>query len=462
MAEAKSRREITSWPQQKLRGHSIPGWRYTSKEFAEQEWEHMWTKVWLLLGRESELPHYGDWQMEEVGPESVIMVRQEDGSVKAFYNVCQHRGNPLVDDEKGSVKRFVCKYHSWAFMPDGELNFAPDRHDFPDGDPCGKVRLEELRCETFAGFIWVNMDPDCVSLREYLGPIWDDWSRWEIDKWKRYVGLTTTLPCNWKVVLDNFNESYHVPTVHLGANIKTNRRKVFANVNTNVDETRFDLSDEGHNRMIMEGGYAAGQTDKLGNILEPMASTLRFWELDPADFKGRPDDTRLALQKAKREVGAKRGYTHYDNLPDEALTDAFHYTLFPNFAVSVWADGFHFLRARPHPTDPEQCVFDNWWYCSQPEGEKGPVSTMIGEFKRNAENPHIVFKLGERSMGKTIDEDIAVFVRQQTGFRSRGFKGVYLAAQENRIRRYHELIDDYIEGRRPLPAKSKKKVVRGV
>jgi phenylpropionate dioxygenase-like ring-hydroxylating dioxygenase large terminal subunit len=293
------------------------------------------------------------------------------------------------------------------------------------------------------------MDPECVSLKEYLGPIWDDWSRWELEKWKRYVGLTTTLPCNWKVVLDNFNESYHVPTVHMGATLTTNRRKVNGAINTNFKETLFDLSNEGHNRMIMQGGYGVGAMDAEGNIQEPLASLLRQWELDPADFKGHPELTRVALHKAKRIVGAKRGYTHYAKLPDEALTDAFHYTLFPNFAVSVWADGFHFLRARPHATDPEQCVFDNWWYASQPEGETGPVSTQVGMYPRDAENPHVVFKVGEMSMGKTIDEDIAVFVRQQTGFRSRGFKGVYLANQESRVRRYHELIDDYIEGRRP-------------
>ena len=164
-------RELDTWPVQATRDHKIPGYRYTSPEFFHQEWEKMWTRVWLLLGRESMLPNPGDWQMEELGRESILMVRQTDGSVKAFYNVCQHRGNPLVDAPVGSVKRFVCKYHSWAFMPDGTLNFAPDKEDFPDGDPCKHVRLAEVRCETFAGFVWVNMDEDCVSLKEYLGPI---------------------------------------------------------------------------------------------------------------------------------------------------------------------------------------------------------------------------------------------------------------------------------------------------
>ncbi|MEK9893152.1 MAG: Rieske 2Fe-2S domain-containing protein, partial [Pseudomonadales bacterium] len=83
--------KIEPWPDQTTRGSRIPGYRYTSREFFEQEWEGMWTKVWLLLGREAELPNPGDWQMEEVGPEEILMVRQKDGSVKAFYNVCQHR-----------------------------------------------------------------------------------------------------------------------------------------------------------------------------------------------------------------------------------------------------------------------------------------------------------------------------------------------------------------------------------
>ena len=448
MAEAIPTIEIDTWPEQELRGHTIPGSRYTSKEFAEQEWEGMWTKVWILLGRESELPNPGDWQREEVGPESILMVRQDDGGVKAFYNVCQHRGNPLVDEEKGSVRRFVCKYHSWAFMPDGELNFAPDSDDFPEGNPCGKVNLEELACETFAGFVWVNMNNDCVSLKQFLGPIWDDWSRYGLETWKRTTARTQNLPCNWKVVLDNFNESYHVPTVHMAATTKTNRKKIRGNVNTYFKETRFDLSDEGHNRMVMEGGYGVGSTDSEGNITEPLASLLRHWELDPADFKGNAEATRVAIQQAKRELGPGRGYRHYDKVPNEQLTDAFHYTLFPNFAVSIWSDGFHFLRARPHPTDPEQCVFDNWWYASQPESDLNAL-TMGAGAGGDMEVEHIVSDYGEGWIGPVIDQDVEVFVKQQRGFRSRGFKGVYLAKQENRIRRYHELIDDYIEDNLP-------------
>ena len=266
------------------------------------------------------------------------------------------------------------------------------------------------------------------------------------------------LPCNWKVVLDNFNESYHVPTVHMSATPDTDRKEIRGNINTYYKETRFDLSDEGHNRMVMKGGYSAGQTDKEGNIVEPLAGLLRYWEIDPEEYKGRPEDTREALQQAKQALGPDRGYTHYAQVPAEQLTDAFHYTLFPNFAVSLWADGFHFLRARPHPTDPAQCLFDNWWYASPASidaeakvaalnrsaaGAGGEINPDTGEVDVT------MLSYPEDSIGPAIEEDVAVFVTQQRGFRSRGFKGVYLANQEKRISRYHELIDDYIEGRLP-------------
>jgi phenylpropionate dioxygenase-like ring-hydroxylating dioxygenase large terminal subunit len=442
-------RRLPDWPAQKLRGHKIEGYRYTSREFFEQEWEQMWTRTWLLLGREQEMPNPGDWQREDVGPESFIMVRQSDGSIRAFYNVCQHRGNRLVSEPKGTARRFVCPYHAWAWMPDGSLNFVQDADDFPEGNPCGKLTLEEVPCDTFAGFIWINMDADCVSLKEYLGPIWSDWEGYGVQHWKRYLARTTTFPCNWKVVLDNFNESYHVPTVHRSRGVAAETRRMHPGIDMDYRNTRFDLSDEGHNRMIMRGGYAGPAIDSDGVIGEPLASELREWGLDPEDFHNRGEHTREALQQAKRKLGPERGYHHYNNLNDEQLTDAFHYTLFPNFAVSIWADGFHFLRARPHPTDSEQCVFDNWWYASQPEGVTAPVRTTANVVDRDAEVPHEVFAPGEVSMGLTIDQDMEVFPLQQAGFRSRGYKGAYLAGQESRVRRFHEMIDDYIEGRRP-------------
>jgi len=115
--------------------------------------------------------------------------------------------------------------------------------------------------------------------------------------------------------------------------------------------------------------------------------------------------------------------------------------------VSVWSDGFHFLRARPHYKDPEQCLFDNWWYSSPAAIAHGETAMGV----KLADGPEADVQMIDyrsESIGPAIEDDMRVFLTQQRGFRSRGFKGVYLSQQETRIRRYHEIIDDYIEGRR--------------
>src|SRR6056297_889199 len=106
-----------AWERPPLGEHRIEGYRYTSRTFFERELDTVWAKTWLLLGRATDMPEPGDWQREEVGPESILMVRQADGTIKAFYNVCQHRGNRLVFPEQGRSRRFVCRYHGWAYLP---------------------------------------------------------------------------------------------------------------------------------------------------------------------------------------------------------------------------------------------------------------------------------------------------------------------------------------------------------
>jgi len=427
------------WQRPEIGHHPIPGYRYTSREFFEREFEHMWTKVWLILGREDEIPNPGDWQMEEVGPESIIMVRQDDGSIRAFYNVCQPRGNRLVFEGQGHTRRFVCQYHGWAFLRDGTLDFAQDAENFAEGNPCGKANLKEIPCDTFAGFIWVNMDPEADSLRSYLGPVVDDWNMYPIADMKRYVAYTVNVPCNWKVIQDNFNESYHLRSVHPQSSQM---------IEEGYGDTQFDMSPEGHGRMIMHAGYPSKSlTGK--RLREPLMALMREWDLEPSEYEGREREIRAALQQQKRKLGPQRGRAHYDKLRDEQLTDFYHYTVFPNFAVSITADGFHFLRSRPHPTDPEQCVFDNWFYAVAPEGETGQIMTPAGPVDREHPLPHQVLDYGEASIGVAMDQDLSITTGQQLGFRSRGYQGVYLSDQEMRIRRYHEVIDEYLDGTRP-------------
>ena len=114
---------------------------------------------WLIAGLESQLKNPGDFITCDIGPESILCTKDKEGQIRAFYNVCQHRGNILMHEEKGNEKFLSCKYHGWMFTHDGELARVPAPEDFPQGNPCGKLRLVEIPCETLpalSGIPWMK------------------------------------------------------------------------------------------------------------------------------------------------------------------------------------------------------------------------------------------------------------------------------------------------------------------
>ena len=133
-------------PEPTLSDTAIRGDRYWSPEFARREEEALWPRVWQVAGRVDQIPEPGDYVTYEIGRDSIIAVRGMDGVVRAFYNVCQHRGNRLVTAEVGSLLagEFQCAYHGWRFGADGRLNWVPDEDDFPQGSPCGVRNLVEM------------------------------------------------------------------------------------------------------------------------------------------------------------------------------------------------------------------------------------------------------------------------------------------------------------------------------
>ena len=119
-------------------GHDIiPAARYTSDAFMRLEWQRLWTKVWLLGGRSDDMAEPGDYICTEIGRESVLLVRQPDGSVRAFPNVCLHRGNRLRPEGRGNAERFQCMYHHWTYDRTGAICRIPDLDTFPQGAPPG-------------------------------------------------------------------------------------------------------------------------------------------------------------------------------------------------------------------------------------------------------------------------------------------------------------------------------------
>lgn len=434
---APARIDKTKLPEPQLSTGPIAGERYWSREFMSAEWEKIWTKAWLIGGLVEQVPNPGDYFTYEIGRESILVTRGDDDKVRAFYNVCPHRGKQLVEDGQGHAKRIACAYHGWRFKPDGELAFVPCSEDFAGGNPCGHVNLAELRCETFAGFVWVNMDPAAPPLAEHLGPIGPQIACYEMEKMRRTHWVTLDGDFNWKCVQDNFNESYHLPFVHPGT---------LYVMEQSYRDCQFDLyAPHGHARMLMPGSRPSrslrGQTD---SVIEALGRELAYWDLDPEAFRADPMTIRAALQKAKRAKGAAKGYD-YSRFHDDQLTDHWHYTVFPNISFSLKPDGCIWLRADPHPTDPERCVFDMWYFTWFPDGKTDYFSYAMSEaVDRTKPVEHLRGKVGELSCGPAIDQDVAIWSSQQRGLRSRGYRGGHLSGQESRVRFFHDTIDRWL------------------
>jgi phenylpropionate dioxygenase-like ring-hydroxylating dioxygenase large terminal subunit len=424
-----------------VRGDPIGGDRYWSKEFADKEWEHMWKRVWHVGGREAQIPEAGDYITHNFRHESVIMVRQEGGSVRAYFNVCRHRGNRLVSADEGAVaKHFVCPYHNWKWNIDGALDEVQDPEDFPQGNPCEKLRLKEVPCETWGGFVFYSFDPNALPLMEYLDPIPELLGNRDLAYWKRVVWRTLRVNTNWKFASDNFNEAYHIPAVH---------PQFQPMIDDHYSTTVFEMYPSGHNRMI-EKLQPSSRYETADSVMPLWADVLGEWGLDPKDFEGRAQEARLALQEARRRMGPEKGWNHFAKLSDDELTDQFHHTCFPNLTLTGTPEGLHVFRTEPDADDPNWSTFD-YWYLSPEIGESEEIATLYGMRPfEEAEHETDDFTDYETTIaqGDFLIQDLSLAVTQQQGLRSMAHEDHYLAKQENRVRRFHEVINDYIEGRR--------------
>lgn len=422
-----------------VRGDTITADRYISRDWMELENKHLWPKVWHLGGVIAELEEPGDVIRHNFGKESVIMVRQDDGSVRAFYNTCPHRGNRLILGDATSVPRITCGYHGWQFDLDGTLAKVQDPDDFAGGNPCGKVHLAELRCDTWGPFVWWCMDDDVPPLLDWLAPYPEKLAGYGLENWVRVLNVSADCEFNWKIIRDNFNESYHLPTIH---------PELSTFINDGLPTTVFEMYPTGHNAMWMIGHQATTRSDHVsGEVPADLAGAAQAWGIDPADYTGRTGEIRAAVIEAKRRLGPSRGYTSYETMTDQQLVDYFHCTMFPNLTLTMSPEQCQILRTEPHPTDPEKCVFQHWCLYPPVEGMKD-VYTPVGmaSLEHDAIRRHSTYGDGV-SLGYVADQDLSIGTSQQQGLNSRGFKGCLLPGQEKRVQRFHELLNDMVLGR---------------
>jgi phenylpropionate dioxygenase-like ring-hydroxylating dioxygenase large terminal subunit len=191
----------------------IPTGRYTDPDFYALEQRNLWKKTWLLVGRDEELEGPGSYRTTQRTGSPLLLVRGNDFVLRAFFNTCQHRGAPVVRDVCGVAKRLRCQYHSWTYDLDGTLLQVPDRRDFAVFDD-SKRALKPARCEVYDGWIFVNEDPEATPLREWLGPVAEEWSPLRGAELRAHGTRCERVPANWKIVADAFLETYHVKTIH--------------------------------------------------------------------------------------------------------------------------------------------------------------------------------------------------------------------------------------------------------
>jgi glycine betaine catabolism A len=193
---------------------TMPREFYTSPEILAEERETIFARQWSLVGRSSMLPNPGDFIVRDVAGESIILLRDKDGSLRAFFNVCRHRGTRLCTETEGRFSGTIqCPYHAWTYATDGRLIGAPhmqgaegfDKKDYP---------LHAAAISEHEGFVFVNLDDDPEPLASSLAPILERMSRFKLGGLSVGHSVKYDVAANWKLVFQNYSECLHCPVIH--------------------------------------------------------------------------------------------------------------------------------------------------------------------------------------------------------------------------------------------------------
>jgi choline monooxygenase len=188
---------------------------YRDPELAELEQTRIFARSWQLVAHSSQLPNPGDYLTGTAGVQPVLVLRADDGKLRAFRNVCRHRGSRLLSGSGQCGKAIRCLYHGWTYRLDGELIGVPEGRSIADLDK-SELGLFPARVETLCGLVFVNLDIHAQPLAEQVAGLPERLAPYNIEGLKPSGEWHNTQPANWKIVLDNYNEGYHVPIAHPG------------------------------------------------------------------------------------------------------------------------------------------------------------------------------------------------------------------------------------------------------
>ncbi|NKQ54294.1 aromatic ring-hydroxylating dioxygenase subunit alpha [Amycolatopsis sp. K13G38] len=358
--------------------------RYTDRNYYQAEIDTVWRRSWLFAGHESEVPEAGSYRVPDIPFAPILLVRGHDDTIRAFLNACRHRGAPVARGCGGKVKRhLICGFHSWAYDLAGNLVGVTEKRDFTDLR-IAERGLTSVRCESWGGFLFVNLDPEA--------PAFDDWNASLVRRHSdimtadlRFVHRRTVdVDANWKVVTEAFLETYHLKTVH-----RTSAAPYLL-----PRQTAVELYPNGHSNNYVMRKREVGA--------ESLASRRQFHPSDVPEIPGLPDFYRLCPPAP---------------------------SLFPNVMIPLSAGGFPVITFWPtslSSTRIEIAHFGfNWGAGDRPSGWAQKVAAF----------------------DRLIDEDVENLAPMQRSIEAAAHKGIPLSYQERRIWHLNSEIDRFVRDR---------------
>lgn len=190
---------------------TLPQKFFVSPEVFAEEQETIFARQWMLAGRADELAGAGDYKLVELAGESIIVVRDKDGDLRGFYNVCRHRGSRLCEKAAGHLSAIQCPYHAWTYSLDGRLIGAPDMNAAFDKTA---YSLAPVNLGVWEGFIFINLAASPASLENWFAPLAGKFAEWNLSELRRTNRIDYGIKANWKLMFQNYSECYHCSGVH--------------------------------------------------------------------------------------------------------------------------------------------------------------------------------------------------------------------------------------------------------
>jgi choline monooxygenase len=404
----------------------IPTERYTSSDFAELEHTHVWPKTWQLACSVDHVAHPGDFFEYQVGRYSVMIVRGDDGELRAFQNVCLHRGNELCHGSGEGLTEIRCVYHRWSWDLQGRLREVPSRKGF------GVLRNDDfpllpVRVGTWGPMVFVNLDGDAPPLDEYLAPVPEDIAWAGLDDFRCTHLVTVPLPANWKVCIEAFSETYHVQGIH--------REMLPMCDDVNSPQAIW----EHHGRLVQPYGLPSprlrGPIDDQ-TVWEAFIDVMggRIGISDKADAGTVPpvpegQTLRDVLARRVRDLWAEKG-VDLSGFDTAQIMDLRQYNLFPNITVLVFPDLLSVIRARPGAT-PNDCFMDSMVFTRLPADDPSPRTKPL-DLTMSPDQP--VF-------GMVINQDVGNLLYAQKGLHQPGLTHLAISGEECRIVNLHRNLE---------------------